>query len=73
MQKLESAGLPKAETSRLNEFVVETFRRDDTIIGHLVSSPSFARGLCLANDGNDTRWRIIEPSLLKVSGSLESL
>ena len=40
MQKLESAGLPKAETSRLNEFVVETFRRDDTIIGHLVSSPS---------------------------------
>ena len=66
MQKLDSAGLPKAETSRLNEFVVETFRRDDKIIGHLVSYPSFARGLCLANDGDVTRWPMIESSLLKV-------
>ena len=45
----------------------ETFRRDDSIIRHLVSSPSFARGLCLANDGDDTRWPMIESSLLKVS------
>ena len=34
----------------------ETFRRDDSIIRHLVSSPSFARPTdCLANDGDDPR------------------
>ena len=46
---------------------VRDFRRDDSIIGHLVTSPSFARQSPLANDGDDTRWRMIESSLLKVS------
>ena len=47
----------------------ETLRRDDSIIGHLVTSPSFARQSPLANDGDDTRWRQIESSVLKVCES----
>ena len=49
----------------------ETFRRDDSIIGHLVTSPSFARQSPLANDGDDTRWRMIDSSLLNVSGKYD--
>ena len=45
----------------------ETFRTDDSIRGHLVSSPSFARKTRVANDGLDTRWPQIESSLLNVS------
>ena len=45
----------------------ETFKRDGSMIRHLVSFPSFARQSPLANDGDDTRWPMIVSSLLKVS------
>ena len=41
------------------EFIRE-FRRDDSTISHLVSSPSFARERRLANNGLDTRWPTID-------------
>ena len=44
----------------------ETFRRDESISGHLVSSPSFARRHH-ANDRLDIRWHMIQSSLLKIS------
>ena len=40
--------------------VSKTFRRDDSITHHLVSSPSFASQFSTANDGDVTRWPMIE-------------
>ena len=45
---------------------LETFRRDESISGHLVSSPSFARRRH-SNDRLDIRWHMIQSSLLKIS------